>query len=87
MREEIMKEVNYLPPKGKSDHRSIVFKVIDEKKINVEQKKILNYKKVNYDAMKEDIKKIKWKDGIIDVENSWLSIKRTIHVAMDKQNP
>ena len=87
MREEIIEEVDYLPPKGKSDHCSIVFKVIGEKKINVEQKKILNYKKANYDAMKEDISKINWKDRINDVESSWLLIKNTIIAAMDKHIP
>ena len=87
-REEIIHEINHLPPKGRSDHSSLLFTVIGEKKMNSETKKIYNYKNANYEAMKEDLGKINWTKRINeDVENSWILLKATIHDVMEKYIP
>ena len=69
-----------MPPIGKSDHCSII-------KIQTEKKTFYNYNKANYEGMKSDIKNIKWKDNIKQVEEGWKLIKNTIHDAMKKHVP
>ena len=88
LREEVVEDVKLLPPIGKSDHCSMMFNVIGKRSTDEKQRKtIYNYKKADYEGMKNYINKVKWKDRINEVEEGWNLIKNTIQDAMEKHVP
>ena len=87
LREEIIEDIKLLPPIGKSDHCSMIFNVLGEDTGQKDTKTVYNYHKANYEGMKNDIKNIKWKDCINEVEEGWKLIKDTIHQVMEKHVP
>ena len=89
LREEVIEDIKYMPPIGKSDHCSIIFSVNkgQRKTQNDEKNTFYNYNKANYEGMKSEIKNIKWKDNIKEVEEGWNLIKNTIHDAIKKHVP
>ena len=88
LHEDVVEDIKYLPPIGKSDHCSIIFSVNKgENQTKNEKKTFYNYNKANYEGMKSDIKKVNWKDSIKEIEEGWKIIESTIHKAIEKHVP
>ena len=88
LHEEVIEDIKYMPPIGKSDHCSLFFSVNKGENTNQKEKKTFhNYNKANYEGMKSDILKVKWKDSIKEVEEGWQLIENTIHKAIEKHVP
>ena len=87
--EDIIDDIKYIPPVGKSDHCSITFNLnkVTQQKANPTKKVFRNYSKANYDEMRKDIKNVNWTNEIQTVEGGWEAIKCTILDTINKHVP
>ena len=86
--EDVIDDIQYIPPVGKSDHCSILFSAQKSEGSNQKQTKtIYNYNKANYDEMRKDLKNVKWGEQILNLEEGWKVIKQTIHEAIERHVP
>ena len=74
----------------KSDHYCITFEVKTNVKYKTAPKrKILNFKKANWDALNHDLRKIRW-NAILDCtepELAWLDFKKALFIHIKKHIP
>lgn len=86
--EEVIDDIQYIPPVGKSDHCSLLFNVNRTNTATGKQaKKVYKYNKANYEEMRKDIRNIRWEDQITTLEEGWKLIKQSINEAIDKHVP
>ena len=87
--DDIVDDIKYLPPVGKSDYCAIIFNVKNniQLKPNHSKKVFRNYNKANYDAMRLDIKNVNWKNEIQTVDGGWNFLKNTILDTINKHVP
>lgn len=87
--ELLVSDIQHHSPIGKSDHEVLIFELYVNKSIEKEQlNEKFNYKKADFQKMKEDIKKINCNQLIdLNVEECWEKIKQTIQDSMEENIP
>ena len=89
--EEMIENIEYGNPLGKSDHLVLKFEFKCYTKQNTKEKNIQIYAKGKYDLMQEELKKVNWETVLqereADVNKQWNYIKERILEATNKYIP
>ena len=88
-RMDLISDLQYLAPVGKSDHATLLYKLKSNTRSNDPKVSNFNYYKGNYTAMKEEIASIDWEDILSswDIDDCWEVFEKTIISSIEKNIP
>jgi hypothetical protein len=87
--ENVVNEVDYKPPVGKSDHVSIAFSYVIEAKEDVTTSKKFNYWKGDYKRINDELRCMNWKEALqpLNAEEAWQTFKGRLINLCEKHIP